>query len=286
MQHDAQLRETVWRHVLVNWNAWNLQDGIEAKKRGVHSFCVGGASGTGKTRFGRELPQLLCLAAQESKEPVPAELHAALKACQQRSFVLTFTFGRSRDVAAPVDNIGPYAASLLWAAYMDAFFGSERTATPGDNPEEVYKAISHIERQAAKLPSVVAVVVHLDEVQNSLKDGPWLGRLVSALLSPFDDATPPAHGIMPIVYLSGVNKVLFLRTPSTQQLVSLSLPIVTVDNYIAILRDLLSLAPDWTPRAPLKRALCSIEGPPRLLELLLCHASSGAAQPRASHDPR
>ena len=269
MQHDGGLREVVWTHVRRNWDAWCLTDGVEAKKRSVRSLSAGGASGTGKTRFGSELPQLLWRAA-ELDAHTPPQLCTALDACRTRKYVLKFAFSRSRDPPSLPDSF-TYAADLLWAAYMDAFFGGERIATPGVSTADVYDAISRIERNAVPnaLPSVIAVVVHLDEVQNCLMTPERLGHLVSSLLSPFDAATPPSHGIIPLIYLSGVNKLQFTATPLTENLVSLSLPLLTGERYAAILRDLFKLTADWSPKPPLMRALCSIEGPPRLLELLL-----------------
>lgn len=190
MQHDDGLREVVWTHVRRNWDAWCLTDGVEAKKRSVRSLSAGGASGTGKTRFGSELPQLLWRAA-ELDAHTPPQLCTALDACHTRKYVLKFAFSRSRDPPSLPDSF-TYAADLLWAAYMDAFFGGERIATPGVSTADVYDAISRIERNAVPnaLPSVIAVVVHLDEVQNCQMTPEQLGHLVSSLLSPFDAATP------------------------------------------------------------------------------------------------
>ena len=276
MQHDKQLGATVWDIVRRNWDLWSMRAGPEVKKRGARSLSAGGASGTGKTRFGSELPHLLHSVAVVNAS-APSELLDALSACCTHNLVLRFAFGRSVSVISSADNGDLYAAEVLWAAYMDSCFGGVRVDPPGRTTTEIYNAISRIERQIEPRPrEAIMVVVHLDEVQNCFLAPERLGVLVSNLLAPFTTADRPSHGIFPLVYLSGVNKLQFKPTPSTEGLVSLSLPLLTADHYAAILRDLFKWRPDWRPRPPLMRALRSIEGPPRLLELLLWAVQSTA----------
>ena len=262
LQGLGPLEEEVGRATLDSWRGYGRDE--------LRNACVlvaGGASGTGKTRFGFELPELLLRVTKRNPE-APKVLISALEQCVGRHLLLRHEF--SFDI--------PASASLISTAYF-----TPRTPCPArfsgvDPPaasrlEDVWKLISAIERRWRPFDGPIAVVIHLDEVQRAGKDhGEQLKALLVALAQVYGDKEAK---IFPVIYVSGVDKALTVN--SWRSAVQISLPLLRKDDYVSILRGAFSLGAEWRPTAPLSRALRCIEGPPRLLLLLLWSLQSPVA---------
>ena len=239
--------------------------------RNSRVLVAGGASGTGKTRFGAVLPQVLLAAARRMPAAPPA-LIQALDECAARQLVLQ----------ANVSTTQIDLASLVLAAYLQppATASSPRfrqAAVPFNLPlRQAFTLIAQSERAWRPYAGPISVIIHLDEVQELLKGQPkisereagqFLGKLVRQMAEVLWD--DQSISLFPIFYVSGLSKTLVLNTDSFDPVVEVDLPLLRVPHYADILRPLFGLSDSWMPPAPVARALRCLEGPPRLLLLFL-----------------
>lgn len=255
-QHLQPVADVVAAGVIDNWKNWGATQ--REKRRAIASFAAAGASGTGKTRFGAECASLVL--AQLRATGADAALVAAMGQCVTRRLTLRY---ECRDSSAR-------SADVLWEAYLSrpGFMpaGAPRFGSL-NGVRDVYEAIAAVERRWAPFAGPFAVLVHLDEVQRI--PAVRLGQLLSALLEPFDDNGPPPYKIFPIVYFSGTDQLQVQATKSSRLPDLLPLPLLTCEDYVVVCRALFPRLPASFPSAAVRRAFASVEGPPRLLMLLL-----------------
>jgi hypothetical protein len=256
-QHLQPVAAVVARGVAGNWNNWLA---VQAeKRRNIASFAAAGSSGTGKTRFGAECASLV-LEQLRVTQGVNPDLISAMEQCVERRLTLRY---ECRDESTR-------SADVLWEAYVSrpgfVPVGAPRFGSL-NGVRDVYEAIAAVERTWRPFGGPIAVLVHLDEVQRIA--AVRLGQLLSALLEPFDDRGPPPYKIFPIVYFSGTDKLQVQATKSSRPPVLLSLPLLTCDDYVAICRALFPSLSVAFPSPAIRRAFASVEGPPRLLLLIL-----------------
>lgn len=261
---------------------------VSGAARNACVLVAGGASGTGKTRFGSVLPQVLLAATQRCAAHSPAagaslaELRRALEQCVARQLVL--------QMDAPFANTDSATARRLLEAYFSPPATAsgprfDKTTTPQVvTVNDAWATIARCERAWRPHDGPIAVIVHLDEVQKLLvgtfteaNAAALLGTLVHQLAAAVWSDRSVA--LFPIFYVSGLSKTLVLRTASSDPPIPVNLPLLTADLYVDILRSLFGLPNVWTPPEPLARALRCIEGPPRLLLVLLwAMQASGRAE--------
>lgn len=269
-------------HIRGSWKVYPAAPGSSAgAARNACVLVAGGASGTGKTRFGAALPRVLLAAAQRCPE-TPKALITALEECATRQLVLQISQPSRTDLADRLVSVylsPPITASTprfkgITTDLMNSLLG--RTLT------KVWGYIAEQERNWRPLAGPLAVIVHLDEVQGlesgNLDKAAVLGDMVRELAEQVWNQ--PAHvALFPIFYVSGLNKTMVLRSASSA--IPVSLPLLTAEHYTSILRRLFGLGEHWNPPAPLARALRCIEGPPRLL-LTFLWAVQASGTPHAA----
>lgn len=177
--------------VASNWQLWASQ---LPSVRSVVSFAAQGASGTGKTRLGRELARLIL--PELRKRGAPPELITAVEQCVQRGLTICYDFKQHPRDRKP-DDIR--AANLLWDTYASARLPHLPRSWRMWQPPAIYDvfdAISRIERQHSAFEGPIAVVVHLDECQELTPMR--LGELIYRAHSPFYSVGMPKHKIFPV----------------------------------------------------------------------------------------
>jgi len=133
------------KDVCMNWRQWLSHD---ASVRSVTTFAAQGASGTGKTRLGRDLAQLIrsTLPKLEAPFDAPPDLIAAVEQCVKRGLTLRFDFKQHPRERKP-DDIR--AADLLWEAYIGLLpeLPFEWRGWHPPSLDHLFGAISAIERR-------------------------------------------------------------------------------------------------------------------------------------------
>ncbi len=267
------LGDKLIEHIVKSWA--NFPKG-EARNAAV--LMTGGASGTGKTRFGAALPGVLLDAARRSSLPIPPLLIRALESCAARQLVLQFA-----ELQDPNDT--PTIIGMLLDSYAEPaatastsrFSQPARVLRTADTLAAAFALIARTERAwpdpARPAADAIAVVIHIDEVQQLVTSGRYtekaaataLGNLVRALSAAVWNRT--SVGLFPIFYISGLSKTMV--SLSGDLVIPVSLPLLTHQHYTTIIRGLFGFADAWSPPEPLVRALRCIEGPPRLLLVFL-----------------
>ena len=180
------------KDVASNWRQWLSP---LPSVRNVTSFAAQGASGTGKTRLGRELAGLILPELRKLSEPL--ELIDAVEQCVQRGLTLCFDFKQYARNRKP-DDIR--AADLLWEAYTIARLLPTLPVTwrqwQPPSLDHVFEAISRIERKHSPFAAAIAIVVHLDECQELTPER--LGELIYRALAPFYSSGRPRHQIFSV----------------------------------------------------------------------------------------
>ena len=270
-------------HVCGSWNVYPAAPGSSAgAARNACVLVAGGASGTGKTRFGAALPRVLLSAAQRRPD-TPKALITALEECATRQLVLQVTVPSLTYLADQLLDV--YLSPPITASTPR--FEGKTTPLYRHSLTEVWAYIAQLERSWRPHSGPLAVIVHLDEVQE-LESGDvgkaaqQLGRMVRELAEQVWNQ--PKHvALFPIFYVSGLNKTMVLRSASSP--IPVSLPLLTAEHYTNILRRLFGLGELWNPPAPLARALRCIEGPPRLLlTFLWAVQASGTSDAAAAYN--
>ncbi len=264
------------RDVALSWNVY-VSNGSSKSAR---VFVSGGASGTGKTRFASELPQVLFNAARNNPT-TPTDLVSALRECMERQLVLQIDFN---------------AATIMEDAILHAYFAPKRTASVsrfreqctypsylGNRLEQVFRLVAGTERAWRSFTGPIAVIIHLDEVQRLLDqrlDADGAARLVGSAVNTMANVLWAANNsikLFPIFYVSGLSKTLVQSTASAAKPIPISLPLLYAEDCDSIVRSVFSFSDDWKPSAALSRALRCIAGPPRLLQLFLCALQAGGS---------
>jgi hypothetical protein len=260
------------QHVTASWNNFPLATGRRGGEvRNVCVFVAGGASGTGKTRFGAALPEVL-LAAAKRRPGTPHDLVAAVEECAARQLVL------QRALEPPLNT------SHLPELLLSAYFNPPPTASSrrfevgapvrGDIVS-AFRLIAAKEREWRPFNGPIAVIVHFDEAQRLAEQGYHneadAGKLLGLMVRHIAQFlwTNPEINLFPIFYVSGLSRTLVLQTRSYKEPIPINLPLLSNEDYVMILRAVFGFSDDWQPNPPLAHALRCIEGPPRLLLLFL-----------------
>eukprot|EP01104_Vermistella_antarctica_P010852 TRINITY_DN2937_c1_g1_i2.p1 TRINITY_DN2937_c1_g1~~TRINITY_DN2937_c1_g1_i2.p1 ORF type:complete len:426 (-),score=53.99 TRINITY_DN2937_c1_g1_i2:51-1328(-) len=250
------------------WTVWKGRSNSQGIKKSQHPlglginripFCTvlislsyhrftGGSSGTGKTRFFSSYLDVV-----ESKVE-DDDLRQAVVQCRKNR--LHF----SVDAINLVNSID--TGDALLASYL-----ASRPAPLGEKPPHVsiFEFFDIIE--AVDGGSDTLVVIHIDEtnalrVPASLEK---LGQLVSSIWSAGNMST----SLCVVVLLSGTRRLALQEMPSSSTVEMLPIDVLKAADYTEILRGVFKLGDAWVPSKYLHMLLEDIEGPPRLLQLLL-----------------
>ena len=268
--------------VAASWAAYPNSKG-SAKTACV--FVSGGASGTGKTRFASEIPQLLFNAARESSTSTSSGLVSALRECMERQLVLQADIDVVTKTSMPEALLNAYLSPNSTASVPRFRMEHSIVSVPRfGNVDQVCRFIAACEHAWHPFDGVIAVVIHLDEVQRLLSQqyneeeaARYLGDAVNSLASVLWAASATTIKLFPIFYVSGLSKTLVYRTASATKPIPIDLPLLSASDCESIVHQVFGLPVHWKPSAALSRALRCIAGPPRLLQLFLVALQAGGS---------
>ncbi len=272
-QKLEEVMSIVVARVRSNFDIWLNSRYSHEAYRAIDVFVVGGAPGTGKTRFGRNLgPEvlrsLLLLAnVPEEHRATEQALRCALELCVARSLTITV-------------NIAHTDKRPLFEKFCDAViesrFSKGKSLLP--RPTSVRAMLSlifNVEQQREKFVGALAVIIQVDEVHLCNPDE--LSGFISSVRACFSPSSD--RDVFPVLYLCGVDRIRILNTTSSKPLFQLTLPLFDTTDYEHILRVVLGFGKGWHARRALKRALNSVMGPPRLFLFLLMAFGIPSNQP-------
>nr|CAG8644648.1 5138_t:CDS:2 [Entrophospora candida] len=293
VEHEEQMR--LYRELVQNafeiWQAYHTKCAYSKGdyKKSLIIPVIGGASGIGKTRFLNEIVRWMNDRVDDADSPLkniypnnePTDEQKAglnrfrecLQKIYQRNLVLYIEVNNLlfKNEQICLENL----AEMLIMAYInqvgsidnDTLKEIQSVLGQSDPFERAANILYELESTDKELP--IIFLIHMDETQILQEEQ------LRQVISKFTSLQMKNNKILFLPTLSGLDVALLEQSVNTSgtSYKWIQLPLLRVNHYMEILDELFVDKPSLKENSSVQNALKDIEGPPRLLQMLLYYAA-------------